>query len=230
MPTTPSKKTPPKKGSTPTKKQPKKLSFNLESTPIKKKKAWGNVVDVFQTEVWQYVIGICFRGDKAEGPYVNPMVEEFENDITEAVAKEWKLYGIFPRRGPVIDGEDTELPKSPTSQYRWEAFLLKKDSEDDTPRSLGENLAAKFTSFVKASPKFDKDIPFRFRNEYSDDPKPVAYFLKDCDTALLLKRSFCGKTKEELLADDDVMEAFYGSPERGADALAGISDATWATF
>ena len=162
--------------------------------------------------------------------YVNPMVEEFENDITEAVAKEWKLFGIFGRRGPVIGREYTELPKSPTSQYRQEAFILKKDSEDDTPRSLGKNQAARFTSFVKVSPKLDKDISFCFRNDYSNDPKPVAYFLEDCDTALLLKCSFLGRTKEELLADDDVMEAFYGSPERGADALAGISDGTWATF
>ena len=221
------KKSPSKKGGgTPSK--PKKLTFAF--TPVKGKKVWGNMVDAFQTDVDQLVVLICTRGDKAEAPYVKPMVDAFEEDITDNIAKSWSLIGIFPRKGPRgVDGEDTELPKAHGSPYAWEAFVAYKFNEDDTPKKLGENLAEKFTTFVKQSPNYDKDIPFRFRWEHLTNLKPLNFYIKDSDTASILKKAYgpSGWTKDDLAGEDEIMTAFFGSREWGAAVLGKISPATW---
>lgn len=89
------------------------------------------------------------------GSYVNPMVEAFEQDMTGELAHEWKVLGIFPRRGNNDStGAATEMPKGVGNRYSWECFVLfKSEDGEDTAESLGLNLAQKFTQFAKDSPK-----------------------------------------------------------------------------
>ena len=131
-------------------KKAKTISMKFDFSPMKKKSKWGSSIDVFETAVSPLVILVATRFDKPEGTYINPMVEAFEQDHTGKLAEEWKLLGFFSRRAA---SENTEMKKGPGNSYNWEAMVAIKKDDSDTAESLGKNLAAKFTEFVKKSPK-----------------------------------------------------------------------------
>ena len=109
-------------------------------------------------------------------------------------------------------------------------MVLLKRNTNDTAITMGQNLAASWTNFVKASPKFNKDIPYVF---YEPTPKtlensePLNNFLMAKDTVVILKRLFEGCTKDELPGDTEWMESFYGSQEAAKAVLNGLIGEQW---
>ena len=141
-------KTPKQHTATPTKKP---LKMKLDLSPMKKKSKWGNYIDVYQTKIDPLVIIVATRYDKAEGSYITPMIEAFEDDANGELTNKWKVLSIFPRRG--VDGS-TDMVKGPANKYTWECMVAYKDEDDeDTAESLGKNIALQFSEFAKKSEK-----------------------------------------------------------------------------
>lgn len=135
----------------------KAATIKFDSSPMKqKKKKWGNDVDVYQTMIDILVVIITTRCNNAEGAYITPMTEAFEEDPTGDLAREWKVLGIFPRRGS--DGS-SEMTKGPSNNYKWECLVAYKEDDDDTPVSLAKNIANKFTMFTRTSEKVRRGQP-----------------------------------------------------------------------
>ena len=103
---------------------------------------------------------------------------------------------------------------------------MAKRDDLNTATKLGYNIAAKFSEFVKASPKFTKQIPFIFRNEIPEGGA-LNKHLVDSDTTAILKRLFGAHTKEELLADSEWMKAFYGTEAVAKKVLGNMSQEEW---
>ena len=53
------------------------------------------------------------------------------------------------------------------------------------------------------------------------------HYLLDRDVAAILKRSYSEANKDDIAANDDVMESFFGSAESGRAALDMISEDEW---
>lgn len=191
-----------------------------------------------------------------EGCFIKPMIDAFEDDNSGRISDEWKVLAFMPRRGADLpSGQSTKMKKSDTNDYDWVsksflfhwsclislfsissfnnykntlkecAVLLKRD-ETDTASKMGRELAASWTNFVKECPKFNRDIPYVFRNAI-EDAGPLNELLMDKDTVVILKRLFEGCTKDELLNDAEWMEAFFGSEEKADSVLNGMFREQW---
>ena len=105
-------------------------------------------------------------------------------------------------------------------------MVLLKRGQNDTATTLGQKLASSWTEFVKACPKFNKDIPYVFRNA-TENAGPLNKFIMNKDVVVILKRLFEGYTRDELLEDTEWMEAFFGSEEASHSVLNGMADDQW---
>ncbi len=88
------------------------MKFNF--SPLKKaqqQQKYGNWVDIQETLVDSIFVAWFTHFDKAEAPYIRPMVDAFENDtFEEGLSNEWKTIGFFNR---VIQG--TAIQQSRTN-------------------------------------------------------------------------------------------------------------------
>ena len=160
------------------------------------------------------------------------------------------------RGADLPSGQCTEMKKSDSNSYDWvsarllffdnclksqhsfsssnisriilfkECAVLLKRNENDTAASMGKKFAASWTEFVKASPKFNRDIPYVFCGATADTG-PLNKFLMDKDTVVILKRLFDGCTKDEILDDTKWMAAFFGSKEAAGAVLNGMHAEQW---
>ena len=78
----------------------KKLEIAPDFSPVKKKKkTFGNYIDMFETKVSNFVVAIVTRAGKYEGPYMKPFVTAFEEDDSGELSKKWKIIKIASRKG-----------------------------------------------------------------------------------------------------------------------------------
>ena len=78
----------------------KKLEIAPDFSPVKKKKkTFGNYIDVFETKVSHFVVAIVTRADKCESSYMKPFVTAFEEDDSGELSKKWKIIKIASRKG-----------------------------------------------------------------------------------------------------------------------------------
>ena len=131
----------------------KKLEIAPDFSPVKKKKkTFGNYIDIFETKVDHFVVAIVTRADKNESPYMKPFVTAFEEDETGDLSKEWKIIKIASRKGEKNeDGTYETMPKSPGSIIGWDAFIAYKSGVVATSKALGMHLVKKFNEFVNNS-------------------------------------------------------------------------------
>ena len=147
------------------------------------------------------------------------MIDAFEEDANGRLPNEWKVLAFMPRRGKDLPcGQHTEMKKSDTNSYDWvssywsfynilniwflfsssnpcqiglvkECMVLLKRGQNDTATTLGQKLASSWTEFVKACPKFNKDIPYVFRNA-TENAGPLNKFIMNKDVVVILKQLF----------------------------------------
>ena len=93
-------------------------------SPMKKrKKVWGNIIDVYATSVTVLFVAIPTRSDKDEAPWMKPIADAYEANASGKIAKELRAMAMVDLKG---DGDNTFKPKAPGSTVAWEAFVLYK--------------------------------------------------------------------------------------------------------
>ena len=75
--------------------------------------------------------------------------------------------------------------------------------------------------------QYDTKIPFTFQKVCNKHRHPLSHYLFDEDVTGLLKRSYSTAKKEDIAADDDVMESYFGSMAHGREVLENISEDKW---
>ena len=197
-------------------------------SPMKKrKKVWGNIIDVYATSVTVLFVAIPTRSDKDEAPWMKPIADAYEDDASGEMAKGLRAMAMVDLKG---DGDNTFKPKAPGSTVAWEAFVLYKDKDDKDMSdavALGKNLAEGLTDQVTSLDAYEKKIPFIFGQAMTSKPKALNHFLLDKDVVRFLKRCYTKRTKSELMKDDNIMKAFFGTASRGTKILGDMTDHGW---
>ena len=197
-------------------------------SPMKKrKKVWGNIVDVYATSVTVLFVAIPTRSDKDEAPWMKPIADAYEADTSGDMAKELRCMAMVDLKG---DDDNTVKPKAPGSTVAWEAFVLYKDKDDKDMGdavALGKNLAEGLTDQVGSLDAYEKKIPFIFGQAMTSKPKALNHFLLEKDVVRFLKRCYTKRTKSELMKDDNIMKAFFGTASRGTKVLGDMTDHGW---
>ena len=129
----------------------KKLLASPSFLPLKKqKKKFGNYVDVIETKTPYFVLIMFTRADKNELPYMKPIVDAFEEDITGELSEQWQVIKIVHMKGEKNeDGTYEPKTKSPNSKIPWDGFVAYMTDEYASPDSLGIHLAKQFNKFVE---------------------------------------------------------------------------------
>ena len=128
----------------------KKLEADPDFSPIKKKKkTFGNYIDIFETKVPHFLVAIVTRADKNESPYMKPFVTAFEEDETGDLSVDWNIIKIATHKGEkYTNGTYNPMPKSPGSNIAWDAYVAYKTGSVATPKALGIHIGKKFNKFV----------------------------------------------------------------------------------
>ena len=82
-------------------------------------------------------------------------------------------------------------------------------------------------SHVILHQQYDTKIPFIFRKVRNKPCHPLSHYLFDDDITGILKRSYTTAKKEDIAADDTVMESYFGSVAHGRAVLDDISEDEW---
>ena len=176
-----------------------------------------------------------------EAAFIHPMKVEYENK--KVIGDLNVVKAIMYRRDPSKDGQFHLIGKNGTA-YRWDCLITERSTDTDDAASIGKRIAAAFTEFgkdrtddgtVDPSPqkqnefKWKQPPVFVFQKDVSSDPpKPMNYFLCDVDCIKLLKLQYSeDNAKEDVMADDGIMTAYFASPEEGHRVLQNITEAVW---
>lgn len=189
-------------------------------------------IDCYKTLVDDLVISVASKpGDSPVGSYTFPMMKKF-NDPShgERLASEWGILGFFPRREPSSsDGEGEVMRTPPTTQWVWHCFVSIK-KEGQTIENVGRKIARGFSRFTRnqAISEMSKPESYAFRSASTQDPpKPLSHYLLDGDCARLLRTLYSNFKKEDLMEDNELMEAFFGNAKKGKGTLDGMDDDEW---
>ena len=155
---------------------------------------------------------------------MKPIADAYEADTSGQMAKELRAMAMVDLKG---DGDNTIKPKAPGSTVAWEAFVLYKDKNMSDPVALGKNLAEVLTDQVACLDAYEKKIPFIFGQAITFKPKALNHFLLQKDVVRFLKRCYTKRTKSELMKDDNIMKAFFGTTSRGTKILGDMTDHGW---
>ena len=90
------------------------------------------------------------RADKNELPYMKPIVDAFEEDITGELSEQWQVIKIVHTKGEK-NKDRTYQPKTKSfnSKIPWDGFVAYMTGEYASPDSLGIHLAKQFNKFIE---------------------------------------------------------------------------------
>ena len=75
--------------------------------------------------------------------------------------------------------------------------------------------------------RYNTKFLFTFRKVCDKHCNPLSRYLFDDDITGILKRSYSTAKKEDIAADNEVMESYFGSVAHGREVLENISDDEW---
>ena len=82
----------------------KKLEMVPDFSHVKKKKkTFGNYIDVYDTKVSHFLVVIVTRADKCESPYMKPFVTAFEEDGSGELSKNGKFSRLLHAREKIVE-------------------------------------------------------------------------------------------------------------------------------
>ena len=202
-----------------------KLEMKPDFSPMKKKKkVWGNILDVYATAVPVLFIAIPTRSDKDEAPWMKPIVDAWNEDEDGQIAKKLNVLAIMELKG---NNGNTPKPKAPDSSVGWESYIIYKDDDEDNAKSLGKKLATALTELVEQLDAYERKIPYIFGQCHVSHAKSLNHFLLDKDVIALLKRMYPSTSKPNLMKDDDAMKTFFGTVSEGVKVLGELSEHAW---
>ena len=185
--------------------------------------------DLFQTLVDGVYIGICTKSwSSNEASYLWPMESSLNQQVTgEKLAKDWKwVFGILSRRDMSIDDGKTAMKAKTGSKWPWKVVVVVINDETSVD-TVGHHIAAGFTKFTKSTEFMDTSEKYVYHYCCSDDPKPLNVYLLDLDIARILRALGGYESKEELMVEEEVLAACYGSSDQGRTFLSSLTDEDW---
>lgn len=191
--------------------------------------------DLVRTCVGGLYIGFCTKSwDPNEAAFLFPMEKGLNDKIDgKEHAKNWKyVYSFLPRRDTDVDDGTTSMKTKKGSQYDWKVVLLLIDEADTSPEEAGRHVAHCFTKFTRNKDVMGSPEKYSFKKCFATDPQPLNHYLLDLDVAKVLKSLFCHedseyKSKQDVLEDNELMEAFFGSTEVGREFLEDMEEEDW---
>ena len=217
-------KTPKKGGSVPASASAgsSKVKKNINGSPIKGRAVYpsGGVIESFATAASDIIISIVSKkgSDPKQGAYMKPIVDcwKSSNDISQ----DWYIDSVLPRR----DLGNEPMKATVGRPYDWMCFVTLRGNPLETPSEIGQKLAASFTSF--STPEFHRS--FQFVGDITG-PSPGALneYLLDTDVLIYLQKVYYGVKKDDLFEDDEILAAFFGTPEEGRRILNGLTEEEW---
>jgi len=194
-------------------------------------KKYSQRIDSFDTKVENLVVSVASKPkDTPEGSYTFPMMKRFNDpSLGDEYANEWGIFGFFPRREQESDVEGGGIMRTPpNSKWVWYCFIsLKK--ENQTTDGIGKNIARCFTKFTRNPELSEMSKPesYCFRTAFTQDLKPLNFYLIDEDCTRLLRTLYSHFEKDELMEDDDLMISFFGDKNKGRAILGGFDRDEW---
>lgn len=213
------KRSVPSKGKSPLRKK-------KHVSPVLKKQAYTNWIDSCATQVDDIIVSWATKYNAPQAAYIGPMRKAFQEHHGDYA--EWKMIAIIPRRDPTTT-ENRYMPGRDGSSFTWDCIVSERCNAEDTPSALGEHIATKFTEFGRTATEFQIPPKFTFRRELTAPPlRPLNAFLCDGDCLLLLRRFYAEENeKEDVMANDDLMESFFGSVELGRQMIVPMTPEAW---
>jgi hypothetical protein len=164
----------------------------------------------------------------SKGPFTASFTKPFKthfnhNASTSDVSQAWRVSAVMPRRDFNDVEANTNLPGAPDANWHWDAFVTIA-ADGDTAESIGKNIATSLTNFALTSNAFNgKNKPgfvYNPRPVESQEAMPLSYFLLDQDVAHVFKSMYAENEMDVLLQQDDILEKFFGSADKGRAVLA----------
>ena len=114
------------------------------------------------------------------------------------------------------------------SKYDWDSVVTIM-GKDDTPESVGKQIARGFTRFSKNREMSGMETgeKFIFREAFTIDAKPLNYHLLDDDALVILKKMFSEASLEEMKTKDEPLKDFFGSADEGRAVLETLDSDEW---
>lgn len=134
--------------------------------------------------------------------------------------QEWKILDVMLHREPkhYIDHFD---------RSKWPRDVVISVSQGEEVGEIGQHLAAIFTAVDlngNINGRFDSRQEYTFGRVMSNNKRlmPLNNYLRDDDALLVFEMLYdCGNDKEEIMLDDDLLKAYFGSEDRGRTLLQG---------
>ena len=222
------------KASTSPPTSPKKWKANwspgsrILSTDVRGKVREQNL-DLVQTQVEGVYIGFCSKSwTNGESSYIFPM-EKGLNDKEAGVnlSKEWRyVFGFLPRRDLSINDGITAMKAKRGSKWVCKVAVV-VINDDSSVDKVGRHIANCFSNFTKNKDIMDTPEKYTYRRCNNNDPRALNHYLLDMDVAKILKSLGGYATKEELIQDEEVLSAFYGTSEYGKFYLEDMEEENW---
>ena len=193
-------------------------------------------IDVVKTRVNGVYIAFCTRSwAPDEACYLFPM-EKALNDTEngQELSKMWKhVLAFLPRRDRSRDDGVTAMKAKKGSKWDWKVVVLVIDEEDTASITQAcRHVASCFTKFTRNKEHMDSPEKYTFKDYFSTEPEPLNHYLLDLDVVKVLKTLVCNKfskykTKEDILQEEEILQAFFGSAEAGKEYLLGMEEEDW---
>jgi len=193
------------------------------------------ILDIVTTRVDGVFIGFCTKAwAPDESAYLFPM-EKAVNDTEDGgeVAKEWKyVYSFLPRRDAIVDDGITPMKTKKGSKWDWKVVLLLVDEADTSLEKAGRHIAHCFSKLTRNKDVMQTPERYTFNKCFRDNPRALNHYLLDLDVAKVLKSLVCREgskyaTKEDVIQDSEVMEAFFGTSVAGMAYLEDMEEEDW---
>jgi len=194
-------------------------------------------LDIVSTRVPGVYLGFCTKGwSKDEAAFVFPL-EKALNDSTEAggdLARDWKyVYSFLPRRDAEANDGITPMKAKKGSKWDWKVAVLLIDEEDTSVENAGRHVARCFSKLTRTKGIMENPEKYTFNQCFMDKPKALNHYLLDLDVARVLKSLVClandelPLSKDEVLQDEELIGAFFGTSEDGRAYLEDMHEEDW---
>ncbi|MDH5649910.1 MAG: hypothetical protein OEY67_09680 [Gammaproteobacteria bacterium] len=192
---------------------------------------WAQKVYTASTEADGIFVTWSSKPSGLEGSYVKPFKNYYLKEVADLeLDKKWKIHGIYSRRDRKDLAANKVLQGSHNASYGWDCFVTA--AEDGTAKSIGKHITKALNEFAQQAEEFKAQ---KHKPEYifcgdvseanSSGLKPLSHFLLDQDVAEVVKYVFeNGNEKNAVMNQDDLLESFFGSAEKGREML---EDCPW---
>lgn len=155
--------------------------------------------------------------------FIKPMKDYFnEHCEDQNLMEKWNILGFFYRReyNEEEPRDNTRMPGADDANWGWDAFVSVDVGGDAA--DICKHIASTFSAFTgeKKGGFNGKKQNYKLIPVANNEPLyPLNRYILDDDVLEVFKRMYGHNEKASLLADDELLESFFGSAEIGRDMI-----------